>query len=368
MFDLCSGDIVGNMITVLLIALLLVAVVVGFLFIINAMNRQMTELKHEMQNDTALGLIKQDLQGLNNTLNSRLDQSNASFRDVMGRQFAASTRLIESVTKDLTELKESNKQVLGITDELKLLQNTLQNPKQRGVLGEYFLQSVLENVLPPERFELQYRFKDGDTVDAVVRLAKGLMLPVDSKFSLENYNRMVEETDKAKRETWVKAIKSDLKSRIDETAKYIRPEENTMDFAFMFIPSEAIYYDLLINKVGTLQTNARDLIEYAFQEKRVIIVSPTSFMAYLQTVIQGLRSLQIEERTKDIQKRVAELGRHLVQHQAYMNKLGNSLSTTVNHFNTAHKELGNIDKDVVKITDSNSVVEVLAVDKPQMDD
>lgn len=356
------------MITVLLIAVVLVAVVGSFLFIIASLNRQVDELKNEMKNDTALGLIKQDLQGLHDTLNNRLDKSNESFRDVMSRQFAASSRLIESVTKDLTELKESNKQVMSITDELKLLQNTLQNPKQRGVLGEYFLESVLQNVLPPDRYELQHKFHDGEAVDAVVKLDRGLLLPVDSKFSLENYNRLVEEKDKARRELLIRAVKSDLKARIDETAKYIRPEEGTMDFAFMFIPSEAIYYDLLVNKIGTLQTNTRDLIEYAFQDKRVIIVSPTSFMAYLQTVIQGLRSLQIEERTKVIQKRIQDLGRHLIAHDQYMKKLGNSLSVSVGHFNTAHKELGNIDKDIVKITGSEPAVEAMAIDRPSTED
>jgi DNA recombination protein RmuC len=356
------------MLTIILISLVFVVVVVGFGLIIMAMNRQMLALKHELKNDAALGLIKQDLQGIHSTLNDRLDRSNATMQAAISRQFAASSRLIGEVTRDLTELKESNKQVLSITDELKLLQNTLQNPKQRGVLGEYFLQSVLENVLPPERFELQYKFGDGEIVDAIIRLDRGLVLPVDSKFSLENYNRLVEEKEKLQQQLLVKAIKADLKSRIDETAKYIRPAEGTMDFAFMFIPSEAVYYDLLINKVGTLQTNARDLIEYAFRDKRVIIVSPTSFMAYLQTVIQGLRSLQIEEKAKDIQKRVGELGQHLQAHEVYMQKLGGSLSTTVNHFNAAHKELRKVDKDVVKIADTSPVVEALVLDRPQLDD
>ncbi len=356
------------MITVVLIGTLLVVVLVGFGTLVWVMNRQMQSLKDGFKNDTALGLIKQDLQGINTTLNTRLDKSSATMHEAMSRQFAASSRLIGEVTRDLTELKESNKQVLSITDELKLLQNTLQNPKQRGVLGEYFLQSVLENVLPPERFELQYKFSDGEIVDAIVRLDRGLMLPVDSKFSLENYNRLVEETDKDKQDLLIKAIKTDLKNRIDETAKYIRPSEDTMDFAFMFIPSEAIYYDLLINKIGTLKTNSRDLIEYAFRDKRVIIVSPTSFMAYLQTVIQGLRSLQIEEKTKEIQKRVGELGVHLNAHETYMQKLGNSLGTTVNHFNAAHKELKKFDKDVVKIADTSPVVESLLLDKPSEED
>ncbi len=351
-----------------IVAAVLLLALIGLTVLILGVNRQLRELKSGQQNDGALGLIKQDLQGIHQTLNDRLDRSSESMRSAMQQQFAASSKLIGEVTRDLTELKESNKQVLNITDELKLLQNTLQNPKQRGVLGEYFLQSVLENVLPPDRFELQHKFADGEIVDTVIRLDRGLMLPVDSKFSLENYNRLVDEKDKTRQEALIKAIKTDLKLRIDETAKYIRPNEGTMDFAFMFIPSEAIYYDLLINKVGTLQSNARDLIEYAFRDKRVIIVSPTSFMAYLQTVMQGLRSLQIEEKAKDIQKRVGELGQHIAAHETYMQKLGNSLGTTVSHYNNAHKELGKMDKDVIKIAGSTSVVEALALDKPQSDE
>jgi DNA recombination protein RmuC len=314
--------------------------------------------------DQSLLLLQEQLGKLTERMDDRLDKSNEQVQTAIRSQFSASSKLIGEVTRDLTQLKESNKQVLGITDELKVLQNTLQNPKQRGVLGEYFLQSVLENVLPPERFSLQYRFKDGETVDAIIRLDRGKILPVDSKFSLENYNRLMDEKDKLRQEALIRAIKSDLKLRIDETAKYIRPGEGTMDFAFMFIPSEAIYYDLLINKIGTLQTNARDLIEYAFRDKKVIIVSPTSFMAYLQTVLQGLRSLQIEEKAKDIEKRVGELGRHLTAHETYMQKLGNSLGTTVNHFNTAHKELAKVDKDIVRIADTSPGVEALLIDKP----
>jgi DNA recombination protein RmuC len=272
------------------------------------------------------------------------------------------------VTERLTKLDETNKRVVNVADELRVLQNVLQNPKQRGVLGEYYLSQVLENVLPPERFKLQYKFKDGEIVDAVIMLEKGKILPVDSKFSLENYNRLVESTDKLQRETFAKAFKADLKNRIDETAKYIRPSEDTMDYAFMFIPSEAIYYDLLVNKVGVTNTSARDLIEYAFREKNVIIVSPTTFMAYLQTVLQGLRSLQIEDQAKEIQKRVGELGRHLTAYEQYMQKLGMSLGTTVNHFNNAHKELKKVDKDVVKIAHSAPGIEPLSLDRPKLDE
>jgi DNA recombination protein RmuC len=136
----------------------------------------------------------------------------------------------------------------------------------------------------------------------------------------------------------------------------------------MFIPSEAIYYDLLANNVGASGTNARDLIEYAFIDKKVIIVSPTTLLAYLQTVMQGLKSLQIEEQAKDIQKRVGQLGKHIASYDQYMQKLGSSLGTTVNHYNNAHKELGKIDKDVVKIAETNPSIEALVLDRPKNDD
>ena len=329
-------------------------------------------------------LLKQDLtrlsddifslkNGLQTQLSDRFEKNQNMMMNHLQRQFSESTKIINEVTQNLTELKESNKQVLGITDELKTLQNVLQNPKQRGVLGEYHLHSVLENVLPPERFKLQHKIgKDDDgkdlICDAVVVLDKGILLPVDSKFSLENYNRLVESKDKTEREAIGKLFKSDLKNRIDETAKYIRPKDGTMDFAFMFIPSEAIYYDLLVNKIGVTGTSARDMIEYAFREKNVIIVSPTSFMAYLQTVLQGLRSLQIEETAKEIQQRVGELGRHISTYETFMQKLGNSLGVSVNHYNTAHKELKKIDKDIIKIAHTSPAVEPLILDRPVVDE
>jgi DNA recombination protein RmuC len=176
---------------------------------------------------------------------------------------------------------------------------------------------------------------------------------------------MVEATDKTERDRLLQKVKADLKGRIDETAEYIRPSENTMEFAFMFIPSESLYYDLLINNVGV---SSKDLIEYAFRDKHVIIVSPTSFMAYLQTVMQGLRSLQIEQQAKDIQVRVGKLGQHIGRFETFMQKLGNSLGTSVSHFNNAHKELGKVDKDIVKIAGSTSSVEPLLLDKPTSDE
>ena len=214
---------------------------------------------------------------------------------------------------------------------------------------------------------MQHKFKDGEIVDAVVFLDKGKILPIDSKFSLENYNRMVAAKDKTEREKYAKKVRDDLKGRIDETSKYIRPAEKTMEFAFMFIPSESLYYDLLINKVGT-SSSERDLIEYAYRDKKVIIVSPTSFMAYLQTILQGLRSLEIEKDTAEIQARVAKLGQHISAFDVYMGKIGTSLGTTVNHYNAAYKSLAQIDKDVVKITTGEPTIEPAIVDKPLLEE
>lgn len=351
-------------------ALIVVVLVVnaGLLIVLLLQRKSKTD-------DTSALLLKQDLttlttgmtelkDGLQKQLDEKLSQSNKQ----MIAQFSESAKIIKDVTQKLTELDKTNRQVSDIAGELKVLQNVLQNPKQRGVLGEYYLAQVLENVLPPGRFELQYKFKDGEIVDAVIHLEKGRLLPVDSKFSLENYNRLVEEKDKVQREVYARSFKADLKLRIDETSKYIRPKEGTMDFAFMFIPSEAIYSDLLTNKVGITNTSARDLIEYAFRDKNVIIVSPTTFMAYLQTVMQGLRSLQIEEQAKEIQTRVGELGRHIASYDTFMQKLGGSLGTTVNHYNNAHKELKKIDKDVMKIAGTDQAIEPLAIDKPLLDE
>jgi len=278
-------------------------------------------------------------------------------------QFGQTAKIISEVTEKLTKLDETNKQVVNFSAQLANLQDILKNPKQRGVLGEYFLEETLKNVLPPNSYQMQYGFKDGAIVDAVV-FVKDKIIPVDSKFSLENYERILNAPDAATREKFEKLFKLDLKTRIDETSKYIKPSEKTMEFAFMFIPSEAIYYDLLINKVGAVQINTRDLIEYAFKERHVIIVSPTSFLAYLQTVLQGLRALQIEESAKDILLNVQKLGKHILSYDSFMKKLGVSMSTTVNHYNSAYKEFAKIDKDVVKITDAEKNVEPLLIEKP----
>lgn len=321
--------------------------------------------------DLSEKLIRMDeklssLDNRNTEMNRALQEGLGHTATTIQKQFDQSAKIISNVTERLTKLDETNRQVVGFADQLKRLQDTLNNPKQRGVLGEYYLETVLKNVLPPKHYKLQYKFKDGEIVDAAIFL-QDKIIPVDAKFSLENYNRLSELGPGADHDQVERQFKQDLKNRIDETSKYIRPGENTMDFAFMFIPAEGIYYDLLVNKVGVTGVSSRDLIDYAFKEKHVIIVSPTSFFAYLQTVLQGLRAMQIEESAKEIRKNIEVLAKHLQSYDGYMQKLGASMGTSVNQYNLAYKEFKKIDKDVVKIAETESEIEPLVLEKPSGD-
>ena len=343
-----------------LLYILIVVLVAGFALVFWKLSQKKGELKDDGQ---SLVLLQNQINELNRIVDARITESTR----VVERQFGESAKIIRDVTEKLTKLDETNKQVVGFADQLKNLQDILKNPKQRGILGEYFLEETLKNVLPPNSYEMQYKFSDGEIVDAAV-FVKEKVIPVDAKFSLENYERILNENDPVAREALEKQFKIDLKNRIDETSKYVRPDENTTDFAFMFIPSEAIYYDLLVNKVGAVKVNTRDMIEYAFKERKVIIVSPTNFLAYLQTVLQGLRALTIEESAKEIKKRVEELGKHLAGYESYMKKLGGHLGTTVNMYNSAYKEFGKIDKDVLRISGEAAGFSPEAIEGPHSEE
>ncbi|MBI2454481.1 MAG: DNA recombination protein RmuC [Parcubacteria group bacterium] len=309
-------------------------------------------------------MLQHQISDIAKTLDQKLGESHRS----MQTQFGQTAQIVRDVTERLTKLDETNKQVVNFADQLKNLQDILKNPKQRGVLGEYYLETLLKNTLPPGSYQMQYPFKDGTIVDAAV-FVKDKIIPVDSKFSLENYNRLAEEKNNLERDRLEKVFVNDLKLRIQETSKYIQPPQGTMDFAFMFIPHEAIYYDLLINRIGALQDeDTENLIQRAANKYKVIIVSPTSFLAYLQTVMQGLRALQIEESAKEIIKRVEELSKHLSGYENYLSKMGNHLGTTVNMYNQAYREFGKIDKDVLRITGEKMGVEVAAIAGPRQDE
>ncbi len=345
---------------IILLVIILIILSVGAVFIFWFLKNRLQPQKSDEQ---SLLMLQNQINELNRTLDVKLGQST----QVLQRQFGESSRLIKEITTELTKVGEGQKQVVDVAKQLENLQDILKNPKQRGVLGEYFLKTVLENVFAPDQFQMQYEFKDGTIVDAVIFVQKDKIIPVDSKFSLENYNRLLETKDEVERQRLESAFRDDLKSRIDETSKYIKPGEGTMDFAFMFIPSEAVYYDLLINKIGAIKSNTRDLIQYAAGEKKVMIVSPTTFLAYIQTVLQGLKALKIEESAKQIAKRVGDLTKHLLAIDEYMKKLGTHLGTTVGMYGKAYKELGKIDKDVLRISGKTAGIEPITLEKPKED-
>lgn len=366
-----------NISVAILVLLLLVLGVLVYVFFI----------KKEKEEKVPEGmlLMQQQLQELSRSMREQMSESNKVVQQGSQMQFRESKELMQQINKDVneqirniqesisekligvqknvSEVTESSKQVFLVAEQLQNLEKVLKHQKQRGNLGEASLQLALENILPATAYKMQYQFEGGETVDAVV-ITKDGMIPVDAKFSLDNYRRLVDATDDVQKELLEKEFKNDLKKRIDETAKYIRPKDGTLPFAFMYIPAEAIYYDLLVNEVGSVKVNTRSLIDYAYRDKNVIIVSPTTFAAYLQSVLYGFRAFKVEESAKEIQQNVEKLTRHLSAYNEYFSKLGNSLGTTVNHFNAASKEFAKIDRDVVKIAGETTGFESLSIDKP----
>lgn len=354
------GEYTIGMDVLTILAILILVVLIGGLFFIASLLRKNMEKPEE---GTGMVLLQQQMQELAKTLDARVSESSKAMQESAHRQFSESNRLIKEITEEVTSVKEIGRQTQGFAEQLQNLQDILKNPKQRGILGEYYLETVLKNVLPPGMYQMQYAFKNGEIVDAAVFVDKKIV-PIDSKFSLENYNRSISSQGQGRIDA-EKAFVNDLKLRIQETAKYIRPDEDTMDFAFMFIPSEGIYYDLLTNQVGGGEDE--NLIQRAAGKYKVIIVSPTSFLAYLQTVMQGLKALKIEEKAVEIQQRVGELGKHVSAWQEFYRKLGVSLGTSVSHYNAGYKELGKIDKDVYRIAESKIGIEPELLEKPAVE-
>lgn len=348
--------------TGVIVSIILAQMIIGF-----ALYRIIKKILEERKPQGGeLIMLQNQINEVIKTIDTKLGQTNKDMQNQSHIQFSESKKLIQEITTQLTEVKETNKQVFGITEQLQSLEKVLKNQKQRGNLGEAGLELILSNILPPTAYKLQHEFKNGEKVDAVVLTKEGF-IPIDAKFSLDNYNRIINEKDETRRTELEKDFKNDLKKRIDETAKYIRPSEGTLPFAFMFIPAEGIYYDLLVNEVGAVKVNTRNLIDYAYKDKNVVIVSPTTFSAYLQSILYGFRAFKIEKSAQEIIKRVEDLSKHLQTFDMYMQKLGNNLSTTVNSYSFAYKELNKIDKDVTKITGETMGIETMQIEKPTIE-
>lgn len=322
-------------------------------------------------------LLLQQLGELQRSMDSKLNESQKMMNESVSDQFNKSQSLMTSinkemsehlrqVTKGVTEANESGKQIFDVAQGLKNLEKVLKHQKQRGNLGEASLELILNNILPPNAYEMQYRFPNGETVDAIIKTKEGF-IPVDAKYSLDNYERLINCEDDDQRKVLEKEFSNDLKKRIDETAKYVKEKDGTLPFAFMFIPAEGMYYDLLVNQVGAIKSNSRSLLDYAYNDKKVMIVSPTTFSAYLQSVLYGFKAFKIEESAKDIQKHVQQLQKHLKAYDEYHQKLGNTISTVVNHYNNSGKEFKKIDKDILKISGENNSIEVDTLEKPLLE-
>ena len=330
-------------------------------------------IKNRAQEKHRADALESQLKDFRETLDTRLHQGSKMvneqmhsqtelMRKQMNAQFESSKKLEKEIVKELTEVKATGREMLSFTDQLQALERTLKNPQRRGAVGEYVLEQVIANVLPPDAYTMQYAFKNGMRADAVVKLRDKQMISVDAKFSLENYTKLlegdVEDTGEIERR-----LREDIKTRIQETAKYILPKEGTLDYAFMFIPSESLYYDLLTQKIGA-GDGAQNMLEYAFAEHKVVIVSPTTFLAYLQTVNLGLRSLKVEEHAQEIIKRVGVLRKRLETHAKAFHGVGKSLSAAVNHYNEAEQKYDLIDKDVFKITGKGGAYARELLDRP----
>ena len=317
----------------------------------NSLSSQIQEIRKEI--DANSKESRTEIESKLKDINKQINDFHKTSTSNITQQFKESNKVIKDVTSELEKIKGTNEQVLSFANQMKTLEKILGNQKQRGVLGEIQLENLLANVLPPELFQMQYSFKNKEAVDAVVRIGQ-YIIPIDAKFSLDNYNKMIECSNKEGLADLEKKFKSDIKSRIDETAKYIRPNENTTDYAYMFIPADGLYQDLLNSRVGSLKINQRDLVNYAY-EKKVMIVSPMSLFPMLQITVKALHNMKIEDSINDIVKNVEKLSNHLNAYKTYHDKLGNTLGTAVNHFNDSSNEFKKIDKDIIKISGSSSV-------------
>jgi len=343
----------------------------------NSLDKLMIQLTNNLSNDiqNIRKEVSQNSEKNRTEIETKLSEINKEInnyhkisKEDIQKQFTESNKVIKDVTEQLGKIKGTNEQVLNFANQMKSLEKILSNQKQRGILGEIQLENLLANVLPPDLFQMQYSFLNGESVDAIVKVGE-LIIPVDAKFSLDNYNKMIESSDNSEIKILERKFKDDIKNRIDETSKYIRPNEKTTDYAYMFIPADGLYQDLLNSRVGSLKINSKDLVSYAYS-KKVMIVSPMSLFPMLQITVKALHNLKVEKSIHDIMMNIDKLSNHLNSYQNSHNRLGKSLSAAVNHYNDSSKEFGKIDKDVIKISDGNFKVgiETDVVNRPLTED
>ena len=332
----------------------------------NSLRQEIQEIRKEVGENSEKS--RQEIEKKLSDINKGIYAYQENSKEDMQKQFASSNKVIKDVTSELEKIKGTNEQVLGFANQMKTLEKILSNQKQRGILGEIQLENLLSNVLPPELFSMQYSFNSGEAVDAIVKVGD-FIIPIDAKFSLDNYNKMIESEDKMEIENLEKSFKEDIKKRIDETSKYIRPNEKTTDYAYMFIPADGLYQDLLNSRVGTLKINSKDLVSYAYT-KKVMIVSPMSLFPMLQITVKALHNMKVERSIEDIQKNIEKLSNHMNAYKDAHDSLGKTIRTVVNHFNKSSKEFNKIDKDIIKISSGKNSIgfEEDVLDTPKLNE
>jgi DNA recombination protein RmuC len=270
--------------------------------------------------------VDRHLQGVTETMDRRLAQLDSK----VDRRRESATQTTNKIHERLGKVDEATTQMLERAKDLARLEQALRPPKARGGFGELLLENLLRDRLPPNAYEMQFTFDSGERVDALVRVDRAI--PIDSKFPLDNYNRLVEAENEDERMLAERQFARDVKQHIEAIAsKYIRPDEGTYDFAFMYIPVEAVYYELACGKTGALLAHAH--------ERRVFPVSPTTFTAYLQVIALGLRGMQIEQHAHEVMAYVAELQRDFDRFADDFDKVGTHIGHAQSKYHEATKRL-----------------------------
>jgi DNA recombination protein RmuC len=305
------------------------------------MQQQMEQLRGQMSDGLHqnISLLTEQLRVINEQVNQQLNLVNQQLQNSsgqIGQRLDSAARVIGDVQKNIGELSEASKRIFEVGKDIASLQEILQPPKLRGGLGEQFLGELLSQMLPSEFFTLQYQFSNGERVDAVVRLGEKLV-PIDSKFPLENFKRIIECKTEEERKTSQKNFSRDVKKHIDDIAsKYIVPNEGTYDFALLYIPAENVYYETITKDEAF--GDEKGILNYALR-KRVIPVSPNSFYAYLHVIALGLKGLKIEENARKIQDELARLAKELRVFQDDFQLVGKHMTNAMNKFEEARRRL-----------------------------
>jgi DNA recombination protein RmuC len=285
---------------------------------------------------------------ISSQVNERLNQMNQSLQEankIIGQNLGSATSVFGNVKEQLGKLEKTNQQIVEISKDISSLQELLRAPKFRGSMGEVLLENILSQVLPVGHYQMQYRFKSAEAVDAVIRIGERLV-PIDAKFTLENFQKIQDTQDEQLKNTFRRKFIQDVKNRVDEIAsKYILPQENTYDFALMYIPAENVYYETIIKE---------DIFSYSMS-KKVIPVSPNTFYAYLQVICLGLKGLKIEENAKNILKSLSALSIEINKFKDDFDVLGKHICGASAKYEDSQKRLDKFTERLTGIQDTKQI-------------